>query len=315
MDGYAGQQQALQNMSSSKVALSIDVEDWFHGPHITGSDFSFYPDVESFMKTWDKPYDHITRPTALIIALLKEYNIRCTFFIVADVLEYYPGLVESIIDAGHEIGCHSLHHKMSLHTKTKKAFISKDEFEQDTGKSKEKLESVYGKNIIGYRAPGAYIGDWMFESLIKLGFKYDSSVTANSLYNKTDFNTSKISSVPYWIVKNNSKLLEIPWPYFKIGPVRFPTGGGPFLRLFPSWYSIKGIRESLKRGDSVYYWHPYDVNEQSFPELASKNKRRPFFFKKSSKNGEKKMRQIIESFSGKWACCEDIYKKNLTTQS
>ena len=73
MDGYAGQQQALQNMSSSKVALSIDVEDWFHGPHITGSDFSFYTDVESFMKTWDKPYDHITGPTALIIALL---NLR-----------------------------------------------------------------------------------------------------------------------------------------------------------------------------------------------------------------------------------------------
>jgi peptidoglycan/xylan/chitin deacetylase (PgdA/CDA1 family) len=203
---------------------------------------------------------------------------------------------------------------MSLHTKTKKAFVSKDEFEDDTGKAKEKIESIYGKKIIGYRAPGAYIGKWMFESLINLGFKYDSSVTANSLYNKTDFKTSHLNSVPYWIDINDSRLLEIPWPYFKIGPIRFPTGGGPFLRLFPAWYSIKGIRESLKRGDSVYYWHPYDVNEQRFPEIASKNKRRPFFFKKSSKNGEKKMRQIIESFSGKWACCEDVYKKKLTTQ-
>ena len=116
--------------------------------------------------------------------------------------------------------------------------------------------------------------------------------------------------MPYWIDKNGSKLLEIPWPYFNLGPIRFPTGGGPFLRLFPTWYSLKGIRESLRRGDTVYYWHPYDVNEQDFPEIASKNKRRPFFFKKSSKNGEKKMRQIMESFSGKWTSCEEIYIKH-----
>ena len=35
-------------MNSNKIAISIDVEDWFHGPSITGSDFSFYSSIDDF---------------------------------------------------------------------------------------------------------------------------------------------------------------------------------------------------------------------------------------------------------------------------
>ncbi len=42
--------------------------------------------------------------------MLEEYDINATFFVVADVVEHYPGLVESIAERGHEIGCHGLHH-------------------------------------------------------------------------------------------------------------------------------------------------------------------------------------------------------------
>ena len=36
-------------MTTNKIALSIDVEDWFHGPSITGSDFSFSHQLMSFL--------------------------------------------------------------------------------------------------------------------------------------------------------------------------------------------------------------------------------------------------------------------------
>ena len=39
-----------------------------------------------------------------------EYDINATFFVVAEVVELYPGLVGSIAERGHEIGCHGLHH-------------------------------------------------------------------------------------------------------------------------------------------------------------------------------------------------------------
>jgi len=48
--------------------------------------------------------------------MLDEYNIKATFFVVADVVEhfFYPGLVEEIVERGHEIGCHGLHQKSTF---------------------------------------------------------------------------------------------------------------------------------------------------------------------------------------------------------
>ena len=45
-----------------------------------------------------------------MLDLLDEFDVTATFFVVADVVEHYPELVESIVERGHEIGCHGLHH-------------------------------------------------------------------------------------------------------------------------------------------------------------------------------------------------------------
>jgi len=46
--------------------------------------------------------------------MLDEYEVTATFFVVADVVEHYPGLVESIVERGHEIGSHGLHQKSTF---------------------------------------------------------------------------------------------------------------------------------------------------------------------------------------------------------
>ncbi|NAT10300.1 hypothetical protein C4E22_01895 [ANME-1 cluster archaeon AG-394-G06] len=43
--------------------------------------------------------------------MLDDFDIKATFFVAADVVEHYPGLVESIVERGHEIGCHGLNQK------------------------------------------------------------------------------------------------------------------------------------------------------------------------------------------------------------
>ncbi len=35
--------------------------------------------------------------------MLDEFDVTATFFVVADVVEHYPGLVEAIAERGHEI--------------------------------------------------------------------------------------------------------------------------------------------------------------------------------------------------------------------
>jgi len=49
-----------------------------------------------------------------VLDMLDEYEVTATFFVVADVVDHYPGLVESIVDRGHEIGCHGLHQKSTF---------------------------------------------------------------------------------------------------------------------------------------------------------------------------------------------------------
>ena len=49
---------------------------------------------------WNGRYDYLTEPTKRVLDMLDEYDIKATFFVVADVVEHYPGLVESIVERG-----------------------------------------------------------------------------------------------------------------------------------------------------------------------------------------------------------------------
>jgi len=48
--------------------------------------------------------------TEQILAILKEYNIRATFFCIGSRLALYPELARKIVDEGHLIGNHSYYH-------------------------------------------------------------------------------------------------------------------------------------------------------------------------------------------------------------
>ena len=83
----------------------------------------------------------------------------------------------------HELACHGLNHACKIDPETKKQLMSVEEFEQRTLVAKKMLEKISGEKLVGYRAPNALVGGWMVDSLEKLGFKYDSSVSVNSFYN------------------------------------------------------------------------------------------------------------------------------------
>ncbi len=104
-------------INSMKLAVTIDIEDWYHIPSVTGSPFSRFKDVDEFFNQWRGCYDYLTEPTKRVLEMLDELNIRATFFVVADVVEHYPGLVEQIAERGHEIACHGRHHACKIHPK------------------------------------------------------------------------------------------------------------------------------------------------------------------------------------------------------
>ena len=296
--------------SQATASLTVDVEDWYHIPSVCGSTFSRFRDVDEFFEKWDGRYDYLTNSTERVLKILDQYKIPATFFVVADVIEHYPGLVESIVEHGHEIACHGLHHSCVIDSRTKKPLISADDFRRVTAKAKGDLERISGEKVIGYRAPNALIAGWMIDALEDLGFKYDSSVSVNSLYNKSDSELKGVSSAPYYPVHHGLEpteyrdFVEFPWPYYDVG-VKIPTGGGPMLRFLGAHVIYRGLRQSLQRGHTVLYFHPIDISTEPFPNIGNN---RPLYWIVKGEIVEKRIRHLLNSLSDlKWMTLGDYH--------
>lgn len=305
-------------MTEGSLAVTVDVEDWYHVPAVTGSSFSTFSDTDEFFDSWDGEYDYLTRPTLRTLDLLDRVGTTATFFVVADVVDNYPGLVEAIVGRGHEIGCHGLHHACAISPDTKAPRFTPNEYEERLTTAKRKLERVSGTSVVGFRAPGAYVAGWMLDVLDDVGFDYDSSVSRNSLYNKTDQSLNHITTTPYIPKRGsltpggNREFLELPWPYYETKLGRIPTGGGPLLRLLGRRIVQTGIEQSLEAGDTIFYFHPIDISRRRFPRMGN-SKRRPAYWLFKGKRTEKRISELLRSVSTPTSTCREIADDYLTT--
>ena len=110
--------------------------------------------------------------TDKIIQFLDTHGLRCTFYIVGDVIRKYPQVVEKIKNCGHEIACHTNTH-VSIHGSTPEALSKElDAFLEAT------LKVGLG-SVKGFRAPFFSVtksSTWIYKLLYDRGFLYSSSV-------------------------------------------------------------------------------------------------------------------------------------------
>lgn len=71
-----------------------------------------YSSVKIEQKTVAMTFDDGPHPslTPKLLDILKERNIKCTFFLVGNLVKVYPAIVRRIIAEGHEIGNHTWTH-------------------------------------------------------------------------------------------------------------------------------------------------------------------------------------------------------------
>jgi peptidoglycan/xylan/chitin deacetylase (PgdA/CDA1 family) len=69
-----------------------------------------------FLTFDDGPHPEITPK---VLALLKQHNATATFFLVGDNALKYPDVVAQIVNEGHTIGNHTMHHVNGYKTSTK----------------------------------------------------------------------------------------------------------------------------------------------------------------------------------------------------
>src|SRR6266542_6241236 len=114
----------LERPGYGKVALSIDVEDWFHTANLKGV---------ITRETWDTCELRVERNTMRMIEILAASNVRATFFVLGWVAEKCPQLVRTIAAAKHEIASHGYGHELVYS-------LRPSEFRSDVLRSKRYLE-------------------------------------------------------------------------------------------------------------------------------------------------------------------------------
>jgi hypothetical protein len=294
----------------NKIAFSVDLDDWYHTPLVSGASFSRYTNTDAFFKNWKGRFDYITDPALKMLDLLDSKGIKATFFVIADMVERYPILMRKLKESEHEIAHHSLHHTIPFDTKTKQLTQSKENWEMELLEAKEILEKYFEREIIGYRAPGAYFAEWMIPLLKKNDFKYDSSIAYNSIYNKSNLEIKNSSRNCFRmnnkgvLSKEEGDLFEIPWPYLKIGNIALPGGGAFFFRFFGYHYFKRLLKQTLRTGSTMFYIHPLDISNERFP--LPNFKYRPFYWINKGDKTLKKLKKLLEYFENLYCPMEKL---------
>lgn len=86
--------------------------------------------------------------TDAILDILKQYDVKATFFVVGKTDEQSVALYQRIVEEGHTLGMHSYSHKYD------EVYASKESFIQDLTKLQEHLYDVTGVWPRYYRFPG-----------------------------------------------------------------------------------------------------------------------------------------------------------------
>jgi len=232
--------------------LGIDFEDWFH-PQLVQK----YLNGENKEPTISKGIDKI-------LDLLRVNDSYATFFMVGETLEHTPILLDKIIENGHEIGFHTMHHTRLDSPGFKEKFV--DEL--------KKFAHMTGDRSKGFRAPTFslnHTSKWAISTLAEHGYTYDSSImpVETSMYG---FSDAEIK--PYRISENlvrddpSGKILEFPLLVGRFFGKRIPTAGGFYIRFFPINTIKKSIRAYEKKEiPATFYIHSWELTPEYMPKI------------------------------------------------
>jgi len=228
-------------------AMTVDVEDYFQVS-------AFEANIQR--NQWDRLPHRVERNTHRILDLFAQHQVKATFFTLGWVAERYPQLVKRIVDEGHELASHGYQH-------TRVTEQTPEQFRQDLKISRQILEDIGGKPIVGYRAASYSIGAknlWALEVLEDEGFHYSSSIypVKHDLYG--------MPGAPRFAYRpdNAPKLLEIPITTLKILNRNIPCGGGGFFRLYPYQFSKWAYLHLNKyeNQSGIFYFHPWEIDPE-----------------------------------------------------
>jgi peptidoglycan/xylan/chitin deacetylase (PgdA/CDA1 family) len=141
-----------------------------------------------------------------LLELLREYGLPATFFVPGLTAERYPATVESILEAGHEVGHHSHSHRSPVD-------LSEDEERADFERALAALERV-GVRPAGHRA-AMWEASWRTAGLVaEHGMRYDSSLMDADRPYRLRIGERTIAELPpHWSLDDWEQYAFLPRPH------------------------------------------------------------------------------------------------------
>jgi peptidoglycan-N-acetylglucosamine deacetylase len=262
--------------------LGIDFEDWFH------------PELIQKVLTNEERNPKVIQGIDKIIDWLNYHDTYATFFVVGELLEYQPELLDKIIDNGHEIGFHTMYH-------TRLDTIGFKEKFQDEIKKFDEMTS--GKSI-GFRAPTFSLNNssrWLIDILENSKYQYDSSIVPakTSMYGfpNAERNPYKISSRSLEHEEPEAKIIEFPIMVTKFLGRKMPAGGGFYVRTLPQKIITNAIKNYEKNNmPAVFYIHSWELTPEYMPRIKLSSKDNFITYHNIEKTLSK-MDKILNEFS------------------
>ena len=233
--------------------LGIDFEEWFH-PQL----------IQDVLKHETKSFE-IVKGIDKIIEFLGKHDTYATFFMVGEILENFPDILDKILDNGHEIGFHTMYHSR----------LDSENFQEKFSKELDDFAKLTNNKSKGFRAPTFSLNEkssWAIDTLEQHGYVYDSSIVPA----KTNlYGTPNAPKKPYKITSNSldsdnpkGKIIEFPLMTTKFLGKTVPVGGGFYLRTLPFGTTKKALRTYDEANiPGVFYIHSWELTPEYMPKI------------------------------------------------
>ena len=227
--------------------LTIDLEEWYHPEYVKG-------------KAPSEREERIQLSLEATLNFLDRLGAKATFFIVGELAQKNPEIIDNIRENNHEIAFHSYRHDplWNCDPKTLQAEI-------------ERFNSIIREKCAGFRAPSFSLNNqtkWALRVLEASGYEYDSSLfpAKTPLYGVWGAPTTPYKPSFENITQKDqkTKLWEFPLLIYKLRGVRIPVAGGFYMRFFPVNLIAKAIRKQNQAGfPAVIFFHNWELDPET----------------------------------------------------
>ena len=233
--------------------LGIDFEDWYH-PELIQRHIKTKNNKPSVINGIDK-----------ILDWLRRNETFATFFMVGELLESKPELLDKILASGHEIGFHTMYHTR----------LDSQNFKEKFPEEIRKFDVLTSGRSKGFRAPTFSLNDsssWAIDVLSENNYQYDSSIVPakTRLYGVPDAQTRPYRVTSKEIRKNDpkGKILEFPLLTTNLLGRTMPACGGFYIRFLPLGTIEKAIRKNDEMSiPSSFYIHSWELTPEFMPRI------------------------------------------------